>query len=103
MVGRSMVDKWSCMVGRGMVDNVKGTAALPAARGMRARRENAFMLSTLQQLCLEVVVAIAVVSISWGWLVDSHHLGVTLFLIWNLNSLGSNLLLGKSRHKLHWG
>jgi hypothetical protein len=45
---------------------------------------------------LAVVMSIAVVSVSWGWLADSNHLGVALLHEGNLNSLGScgfNLLL----------
>jgi len=42
---------------------------------------------------LAVVVAIAVVSISWGWLADSHHLGVAFSLECNLNSLGIGVFL----------
>ena len=42
---------------------------------------------------LAVVVAIAVVSISWGWLADSHHLCVAFSLECNLNSLGIGVFL----------
>ena len=34
-------------------------------------------------------MSVAVVSVSWGWLADGNHLGVTLLLVRNLNSLGS--------------
>jgi len=38
---------------------------------------------------LAVVVSVAVVSVSWGWLADGNHLGVALLVEGNLNSLGS--------------
>merc|ERR1712106_618207 len=60
------------------------------------RGDNGDIVASLLGNLFAIVVAIAVVSISWGGLADSHHLSVTLFLIWNLNSLGScvnNLLL----------
>ena len=40
---------------------------------------------------LTVVVSVAVVSITWGRLADGHHLGITLLLEGDLNSLGSGL------------
>jgi len=39
---------------------------------------------------LAVVVSVAVVSVSWGWLADGNHLGVALLVEGNLNSLGSS-------------
>ena len=42
---------------------------------------------------LAVVVSVAVVSISWGWLAHGHHLGVAFFLEAHLNSLGVGGLL----------
>jgi len=40
---------------------------------------------------LAVVVSVAVVSISWGGLADSDHLGVTFLVEGNLNSLGGGI------------
>jgi len=42
---------------------------------------------------LAVVVSIAVVSISWGWLAHGHHLGIAFFLEAHLDSLGIGGLL----------
>jgi len=53
------------------------------------RGDNGDIVASLLGNLLAVVVAIAVVSISWGGLADSHHLGVTFLLERNLNSLGS--------------
>jgi len=60
------------------------------------RGDNRDIVASLLGNLLAVVVSIAVVSVSWGWLADGHHLGITLLLESNLNSLGScglNLLL----------
>ena len=57
---------------------------------------NRDIVASLLGNLLAVVVSIAVVSISWGWLADSHHLGIALLGEGDLNSLGScgfNLLL----------
>jgi len=53
------------------------------------RGDNRDIVASLLGNLLAVVVSIAVVSVSWGWLADSNHLGVTLLLEGNLNSLGS--------------
>jgi len=58
--------------------------------------DNRDIVASLLGNFLAVVVSIAVVSISWGWLADGHHLGVALLVEGDLNSLGScgfNLLL----------
>ena len=58
--------------------------------------DNRDIVASLLGNLLAVVVSIAVVSISWGWLADSHHLGIALLVEGDLNSLGScgfNLLL----------
>jgi len=60
------------------------------------RGDNRDIVASLLGNLLAVVVSIAVVSVSWGWLADGHHLGVALLLEGDLNSLGScgfNLLL----------
>ena len=57
---------------------------------------NRDIVASLLGNLLAVVVSIAVVSISWGWLADSHHLGIAFLGEGDLNSLGScgfNLLL----------
>merc|ERR1712201_61751 len=60
--------------------------------------EDRDIVASLLGNLLAVVVAIAVVSISRGRLAHSHHLGVTLLLEGNLNSLGSSgLSLGLVR------
>jgi len=41
---------------------------------------------------LAVVVSVAVVSVSWGWLADSHHLDVALLDEGDLDSLGVGVL-----------
>merc|ERR1712013_348524 len=53
------------------------------------RGDNRDIVARLLGNLLAVVVSIAVVSVSWGWLADGNHLGVTLLLEGNLNSLGS--------------
>jgi len=53
------------------------------------RCDNGDIVASLLGNLLAVVVSVAVVSISRGWLTDSHHLGVTLLLEGNLDSLGS--------------
>jgi len=50
---------------------------------------NRDIVASLLGNLLAVVVSIAVVSISWGRLADSHHLGITLLLVRNFDSLGS--------------
>jgi len=50
---------------------------------------NRDIVASLLGNLLAVVVSIAVVSISWGWLADGHHLGVALLLVRNFDSLGS--------------
>jgi len=60
------------------------------------RGNNGDIVASLLGNLLAIVVAIAVVSISWGGLADSHHLGVTFLLKGHFHSLGSgvdNLLL----------
>jgi len=60
------------------------------------RSDNGDIVASLLSNLLAVVVSITVISISRSWLTDSHHLGVTLLLIWDLNSLScgvNNLLL----------
>jgi len=60
------------------------------------RGDNRDIVASLLGNLLAVVVSIAVVSVSWGWLADGHHLGVALLVEGDLNSLGScgfNLLL----------
>ena len=51
--------------------------------------DNRDIVASLLGNLLAVVVSIAVVSVSWGWLADGNHLGVTLLVEGNLNSLGS--------------
>jgi hypothetical protein len=61
-----------------------------------SRGDNRDIVASLLGNLLAVVVSVAVVSISWGWLADGNHLGVALLHEGNLNSLGScgfNLLL----------
>jgi len=53
------------------------------------RGDNRDIVASLLGDLLAVVVSIAVVSVSWGWLADGHHLGVTLLVEGDLNSLGS--------------
>ena len=53
------------------------------------RGDNRDVVASLLGDLLAVVVSVAVVSVSWGWLADGHHLGVTHLLVRNLNSLGS--------------
>jgi len=55
------------------------------------RGDNRDIIASLLGNLLAVVVSVAVVSVSWGWLADGNHLGVTLLLKGNLNSLGSGL------------
>jgi len=50
---------------------------------------NGDIVASLLGNLLAVVVSVAVVSVSWGWLADGDHLGVTLLDKGNLNSLGS--------------
>ena len=52
------------------------------------RGDNRDIVASLLGNLLAVVVSIAVVSVSWGWLADGDHLGVTHLLVRNLNSLG---------------
>merc|ERR1711881_9236 len=53
------------------------------------RGDNRDIIASLLGNLLAVVVSVAVVSVSWGWLAEGNHLGVTLLLKGNLNSLGS--------------
>ena len=53
------------------------------------RGDNRDIVASLLGNLLAVVVSIAVVSVSWGWLADGDHLGVAHLLVRNLNSLGS--------------
>jgi len=53
------------------------------------RGDNRDIIASLLGNLLAVVVSVAVVSVSWGWLADGNHLGVTLLVEGNLNSLGS--------------
>ena len=53
------------------------------------RGDNRDIVASLLGDLLAVVVSVAVVSVSWGWLADGNHLGVTLLVEGNLNSLGS--------------
>jgi len=53
------------------------------------RGNNRDIVASLLGNLLAVVVSVAVVSVSWGWLADGDHLGVTLLDKGNLNSLGS--------------
>jgi len=53
------------------------------------RGDNRDIVASLLGNLLAVVVSIAVVSVSWGWLADGDHLGVTLLLEGNLDGLGS--------------
>jgi len=53
------------------------------------RGDNRDIVASLLGDLLAVVVSIAVVSVSWGWLADGHHLGVALLVEGDLNSLGS--------------
>ena len=55
------------------------------------RGDNRNIVASFLGNFLTVVVSIAVVSITWGRLADGHHLGITLLLEGNLNSLGSGL------------
>jgi len=52
------------------------------------RGNNRDIVASLLGNLLAVVVSVAVVSVSWGWLADGNHLGVALLLVRNLNSLG---------------
>jgi len=52
------------------------------------RGNNGDIVASLLRNLLAVVVSVAVVSISWGWLTDSDHLGVAHLLVRNLNSFG---------------
>ena len=52
------------------------------------RGNNRDIVASLLGNLLAVVVSVAVVSVSWGWLTDGDHLGVALLLVRNLNSLG---------------
>ena len=51
--------------------------------------DNRNIVASLLSNLLAVVVSVAVVSVSWGWLADGDHLGVALLDKGNLNSLGS--------------
>jgi len=51
--------------------------------------DNRDVVASLLGNLLAVVVSVAVVSVSWGWLADGNHLGVTLLVEGDLNSLGS--------------
>ena len=53
------------------------------------RGDNRDIVASLLGNLLAVVVSVAVISISWGWLAHSNHLDITLFLECNLDSLGS--------------
>jgi hypothetical protein len=53
------------------------------------RGDNRDIVASFLGNLLAVVVSIAVVSVSWCWLANGHHLGVTLLLVRNFNSLGS--------------
>jgi len=55
----------------------------------RGGGNNGDIVASLLGDLLAVVVSVAVVSISWGWLADGDHLGVALLDKGNLNSLGS--------------
>jgi len=55
------------------------------------RGDNRNIVASFLGNFLTVVVSIAVVSITWGRLADGHHLGITLLLEGDLNSLGSGL------------
>jgi len=53
------------------------------------RGDNRDIVASLLGNLLAVVVSVAVISVSWGWLADGDHLGVTLLLECNFNGLGS--------------
>jgi len=53
------------------------------------RGDNRDIVASFLGNFLAVVVSIAVISVSWSWLAHSDHLGVTLFLVGNFDSLGS--------------
>jgi len=53
------------------------------------RCDNRDIVASLLGNLLAVVVSVAVISVSWGWLADGDHLGVTLLLECNFNGLGS--------------
>merc|ERR1740128_472640 len=53
------------------------------------RGNNGDIVASLLGNLFAVVVSVAVVSVSWGWLADGDHLGVALLDKGNLNSLGS--------------
>jgi len=53
------------------------------------RGDNRDIVASLLGNLLAVIVSVAVISVSWGWLADSDHLGVTLLLECNFNCLGS--------------
>jgi len=53
------------------------------------RGDNRDIVASLLSNLLAVVVSVAVISVSWGWLADGDHLGVTLLLECNFNGLGS--------------
>jgi len=53
------------------------------------RGDNRDIVASLLGNLFAVVVSVAVISVSWSWLAHSDHLGVTLLLVRNFNSLGS--------------
>jgi hypothetical protein len=86
-------DSWE---GDGLVDTGLDWLRVGNLNSWLSRGDNGDIVASLLGNLLAVVVSIAVVSVSWGWLADSNHLCVALLHKGNLNSLGScgfNLLL----------
>jgi len=79
-------DSWE---GDGLVDTGLDGLGVDNIDSWLHNGQDGDIVASLLGNLLAVVVAIAVVSISWGGLADSHHLGVTFLLERNLNSLGS--------------
>jgi len=79
-------DSWE---GDGLVDTGLDGLGVDNINSWLHNSQDGDIVASLLGNLLAVVVAIAVVSISWGGLADSHHLGVTFLLERNLNSLGS--------------
>ena len=78
--------------GDGLVDTgLDGLGVGNGDGGVGGGDDGAVVASLLGDL-LAVVVAVAVVAVSWGWLAHGHHLGVADPLEGDLDSLGGGLL-----------
>jgi len=92
-------DSWQ---GDGLVDTGLDWFRVDNINSRLNNSEDRDIVASLLGNLLAVVVSVAVVSISRGWLTDSHHLGVTLLLEGDLDSLGSGgLSLGLVRVRAH--